>query len=252
MLQSSGIRWPVTEYRLYGGQLCHRLAIPHSAAMEAWHALRGLVGQTGHWPVISRPNVDNDLDFSYPSELPTAQLLARSEALDLDAWIAERNDPADFEDFDRYARGTWPDWLDPDDLEGYDPEDFIDLDDMFVTPERPPVEIVLLPVRESWMVFTLMAPTGGDSQRYNSDELHVAIHKRWHERYGAELVAMTQDALELFVPRPPQDPGAAMQVAWEHFAYCNDAVYQSFPNVSTVSELAARYLRRRAWHFWWD
>ncbi len=252
VLEATGTYWPCAEYRLYGGQTAFRLAVPHDKAMAVWHALRSQVARTGHWPVICRPNVGEEIDVCFPSEVPTAELLARAAVVDLDAWMADRNDPGGYEDFDVDVCGRWPDWLDVEQLEGYDPEDYIALDEMFVTVEQPPVEVVLLPVRESWMVFALMAPTGGDSQQYNSDELHVAIHKRWHERYGAELVAMTEDSLELFVARPPQDPAAALELAWEHHAYCHDAVFQNFPNVGTVAELAARYLRRRAWHFWWD
>jgi hypothetical protein len=247
LLQAGVAFTALEEVRLLQGQTIYRVAVPHTTAFDHWRALRERVGQTALWPVITRPG----LDLFAPSAFAPADLLAAASAIDLDAWIARRKDPGAFVDPEE-TEGTWPDWLDPDDLADYDPEDYFELDEMFVTTDDPPISIILLPVHEGWQVFTLMAPTGRNSQQYNSVELHIALHKHWSDRYGVELVAITEDAMELFVARPPDSPPAAMQLAWEHFAYCNDAVYQNFENVGSVAELAARYLRRRAWHFWWD
>jgi len=235
------------EMRLAWGQTIYRVAVPHGTAFASWRTLRGRVSQTAHWPVITR----HGRELYAPSAYAPAEVLAAAAAIDLDAWIAQRNDAAAFENREE-TLGQWPDWLDPDDLADYDPEDYLALSEMFVIPDEPPVSIDLVPVQEGWQVFTLMAPPGGDSQHDNSPALHLALHQRWSDLYGAELVAMTTDALELFVARPPAVPQAAVQVAWEHFAYCHDAVYQGFDDVGSITELAARYLRRRAWHFWWD
>jgi Domain of unknown function (DUF4253) len=43
----------------------------------------------------------------------------------------------------------------------------------------------------------------------------VAILKLWHDRFGAELVALGFDILELYVPRPPTDAETALAVAEE-------------------------------------
>jgi hypothetical protein len=214
------------ETRLLRGQPAYHVTVPHETAFSSWRVLREWVGQTGCWPVITRPPDQNPLEALYePSGHKPDDLLAAAAAIDLHAWLARENDLAADTDEDAASLlGHWPEWLDLEYLDDYDPEDYTELDEMFVMSGEPPLSIVLLPVGEGWQVFTLIAPTGGDSQRYNSTALHLVIHKHWSHRYGAELVALTRDEMELFIARPPDDPTTAIQVAWEHFAYCEEAV----------------------------
>jgi Domain of unknown function (DUF4253) len=75
---------------------------------------------------------------------------------------------------------------------------------------------------------------------------HVAVLHYWHQRYGAELVTLTVDQIELLVPRPPQTPVTTVQVAIEMLGYCPDLVVQG---AGTVESLAADLVPRRCWSF---
>jgi hypothetical protein len=111
----------------------------------------------------------------------------------------------------------------------------------------PEVRIALLPVDEGWKAPAIL-PWG----RYNENPappVHTAVLRDWDRRYGAELVAMTGDTLELSVKRPPTTDQAALALAREQFGYAPDIVQQGTGDVAT---LAAILKNARAWFFWWD
>jgi hypothetical protein len=77
----------------------------------------------------------------------------------------------------------------------------------------------------------------------------TAFAKRWHERYGAEVVSITHDVIEFTVANPPSTREAAMELAKEQYVFCSDIVDQGVGDVST---LAATLLNSNYWYFWWD
>ncbi len=110
-----------------------------------------------------------------------------------------------------------------------------------------PCFIVIFPARHGWEV-PAYANWGG----WNANPepaLHVAALKSWHERYGAELVGMSGDVMNLRIAGRPATREEALRLAREHYAYCADIVDQG---VGTLSALAATYLKSRWWFFWWD
>ncbi|MFF8603953.1 DUF4253 domain-containing protein [Streptomyces sp. NPDC015232] len=78
---------------------------------------------------------------------------------------------------------------------------------------------------------------------------HALVLRTYHERFGAELVTLESDILELLVPRRPTTPETVARTALEHYAYCPDIVDQG---VDSVEALAATQLLAGTWHFWWD
>ncbi len=78
---------------------------------------------------------------------------------------------------------------------------------------------------------------------------HVAVLRYWHERYGAELVTLTGDQIELLVARPPRDPATIAQLAVEMLGYCPDL---DVLGTGMVAVLASEVVPRRSWSFWWD
>jgi len=80
-------------------------------------------------------------------------------------------------------------------------------------------------------------------------EYHVALLRSWHERYGAELVSMGADTVELRVKRRPASREEALALAREHYAYCNETVDQGTQGLATR---AANLMRSDWWFFWWD
>ena len=78
---------------------------------------------------------------------------------------------------------------------------------------------------------------------------HMAVLRHFHEEYGAELVGMTGDVIELAVERAPSSPGGAALAAMEMFAYCPDIVLQG---IGSVEALAERVAPTGDWFLWWD
>lgn len=76
-------------------------------------------------------------------------------------------------------------------------------------------------------------------------EFHVAALRSWADRFGAELVGLSDDALELRVSRRPLTRDAALVLAREYLAYCPDAG-------ETLAPVAARLMQSDWWFFWWD
>jgi hypothetical protein len=73
--------------------------------------------------------------------------------------------------------------------------------------------------------------------------------RSWHDRYGAELVSMGADTVELRVTRRPASRDEALALAREHYAYCSDTVDQGTQDLAT---LAAMLMASDWWFFWWD
>jgi hypothetical protein len=108
--------------------------------------------------------------------------------------------------------------------------------------------IGLIEARHGYEVPGLLSWNGAANYDFDA-ALHVAVLRSWQERYGAELVALTVDQIELLVARPPQDLATIAQVAVEMYGYCPDLVVQG---TDTVDALANEYVPRRCWSFWWD
>ena len=80
-------------------------------------------------------------------------------------------------------------------------------------------------------------------------EYHVAALRRWRDRYGAELVGMSADTINLRVASRPKTREEALALAREHYVYCADIIDQGFPSYSA---LAAYLMANDWWYFWWD
>jgi hypothetical protein len=77
----------------------------------------------------------------------------------------------------------------------------------------------------------------------------VAVQKRWHWKFGAEVVCIADDVVEMTVSRPPTDRTSALELAREQYVYCEDLVVQG---TLTLERLAASLLGAKKWFFWWD
>ncbi|MGW4163005.1 DUF4253 domain-containing protein [Streptomyces sp. NPDC004788] len=78
---------------------------------------------------------------------------------------------------------------------------------------------------------------------------HRSVLRHFHAHYGAELVTLQDDIIELLVHHRPTTPQAVATAALEHYAYCPDIVDQG---VGSLEALAAGQLRAGSWYFWWD
>ena len=109
------------------------------------------------------------------------------------------------------------------------------------------VHILLIPTSEGAAVPAYLR--WGGWNECPAPEYHVVALRSWHERYGAELVAIGGDVIELRVKRRPADRAEALALASEMFTYDEDIVSQG---TLTLSVLAATLMASDWWFFWWD
>src|SRR5262245_6384758 len=118
-----------------------------------------------------------------------------------------------------------------------------------ITTDKPldKVHIALIPT-DDWTTIPAYLHWGG----WNAcpdPAFHVAALRSWRDRFGAELVGLGHDTMDLRVTRRPQTREAALELAREQYAYCNDIVDQG---TGTLSALAASLKADPWWFFWWD
>ncbi|GAA5042949.1 hypothetical protein HNP84_002069 [Thermocatellispora tengchongensis] len=77
----------------------------------------------------------------------------------------------------------------------------------------------------------------------------AAVVRSWEDRFGARVVGIGFNTLELSVAAPPVTPEHALHVAAEHWAFCPDSIIQG---PGTLIGYAEQIMGRNAWSFWWD
>lgn len=109
------------------------------------------------------------------------------------------------------------------------------------------VHILLIPTDEGAAVPAFLRWGGWND--CPGPEYHIAALRSWHERFGAELVGITGDVINLRVARRPATREAALDLAREQYLYCEDIVDQG---TETLAPLAATLMQEDWWFFWWD
>jgi hypothetical protein len=111
----------------------------------------------------------------------------------------------------------------------------------------PQVHIVLVPTDDPTTVPAHLH--WGDWNECPAPEYHVAALRHWREHYGAELVGLDRDVMNLRVARKPATRDEALELARVQYAYCNDIVDQG---TDSLRVLAANLMAHEWWYFWWD
>jgi hypothetical protein len=109
------------------------------------------------------------------------------------------------------------------------------------------IHIVLVPT-DDWTTVPAHLRWGGWNA-CPAPEYHIAALRSWRDRFGAELVGLASDTMNLRVTRRPQTRPEALDLAREQYLYCSDIVDQG---VGTLSALAAALMENDWWYFWWD
>ena len=231
-----------------------RLQVKGEDAMAVWRRLRA---DGGAYPLLVGDDESlirlaeqwSQDDRTLPEILETASRLevpicfTERRRFELERLCAVLGDPApNPEDEPETPLGTWPT---PDEIAANDGPSLA-----WRAGERAPlprVNFLRLPVRHgaeipAWLNW------GGWNECLPS-EYHVAALTSWHARYGAELVAMSGDTIELRVARRPASREEALALARELAVYCPDLVLQGAGDLST---LAAILMISDWWYFWWD
>ncbi|MGF7150366.1 hypothetical protein FHS96_004024 [Sphingomonas zeicaulis] len=225
-----------------------RVSVPGSEALAKWEELKS----SGRgWPVVI--GSDEDLDriveqfVIEDSEIGAGPgLRAPAEILATAAGIAFPEDLP-----------KWPGAYQPQDLLAEDGDWTVDAAagsvglsvtmDMVSQRLYDRVHIVLTPAKFCWEVPAYLRWGGWNA--CPPPEYHVAALRRWHDRYGAELVGINGDVMNLRAARPPTQRAEAMALAREVYAYCPDIVEQG---TGDIAPLAAAMMADGWWYFRWD
>jgi hypothetical protein len=108
------------------------------------------------------------------------------------------------------------------------------------------VHIALIPATGGWEIPALLAWSGGEGLQISNAD-HLSILHFWHESYGADLVALGIESLELLVEYPPADARGAFELAVQHYAYCPALMDHLAPAMGAL----AATLFGRHWLFDW-
>jgi hypothetical protein len=229
------------------------LEVKGERALDSCDRLRVLAPQTGHWPILL--GEDDDLESLHRTweedpKRSTAEILHRAEVMaqnpDPSGWWDQRNPEsastksgAEEDAADAYPHGPWP--------RGRHSNHHYSIPFDFERQPKRKIHIGLVPTPVCWHVPAHLRY--GDWNDCPPAEEHCALMKFWFEKYGAEVVGMTHDVIEMRVGKPPRTRAAALELAKLQCSYSPDIVSQG---VETIENLAACLLRGTVWYFWWD
>jgi hypothetical protein len=248
-----------------------RLTVHGTEAVPLWQRLRKLVARTGHWPILLGTDEDlTILEEGLEGEKPqtVSTILRRAAkvvaAALFDDWqktavqncreaAEEFGSGGDTEvqkkfearlaqkaPFQGLPRGDWPEVPEP--ADGFSiPYD--------VLTHQPlgSVHVGLVPAMNGWEAPAFLNFGSWNACPY--PEHHVAVMEYWYRQYGAEVVGITHDIVEMRVARPPRSRKRALELAREQYLYCEDIVDQG---TRTLDNLADTLLDGKTWYFWWD
>jgi hypothetical protein len=252
--------WEVDGAKVYG------LTVFGGSAIEIWGKLYQIVAETGYYPVVlgdRNEEVEISIDRIRCEENAVEQILSQSNHLDADRWLADtaRERREDLEQCWVEEKEYAPDFqvnrdaIDPLTLAEIGVwNDEIEADNEYTIPFNinngepiAKVAIALIPTVISWQVFAFIK--FGNWNACPSPSEHIAIAKKWYRQYGAEVVGISNDVVEMRVTKPPLDRDAAFALAQEQYIYCEDIVSQG---TGTLMKLASALLDGEVWYFWWD
>jgi Domain of unknown function (DUF4253) len=240
---------------LVTGEVFFTLSVPRRHAYPLWHTLRKQMTMTAHWPLILGTDEDATYyqqDVTDPDLDSVTQIISNAHVLNRHIWLSNRlrwlgyaprhEDPdPDRQSIDE-APGPWLAEITPKWRSWYELPIF-----PRNTSDGTLVIVGLFPTTKCWEVPAWLKY--GNWNACPEAEGHVLLWHHWYQQFDAEPMALAADTLEFCVQRPPTNKPAALQLAYEHFAYCPDRAEE---DVKLIASLAALLLNTNRWFFWWD
>jgi hypothetical protein len=209
-------------------------------AEATWKRWREPLRSLGCWPVIHGTRKDaSNLHALIDStkRVSAGRILDEAEHLEVAAALAARA----AKKRETRAHGSWPKALVPAN------QFFLAVSGMRSKVPDPRTVIGIWPTADSTTIPAIIAFGGWNECPQAS--VHVALHRYWRERYGAELACLSRDIVQLATARRPATYDEALALATEQFRYCPDIVEQG---TRTIENLASCLVESDVWFFWWD
>lgn len=227
-----------------------RVSVPGSAALAEWQRLgaakRGMPvvvgGDADLERIAEQFSLDDPVVFgagSSKSARPVSEVLASAAALNFPADLSRWPGAYRKEDL-RAPAGDWPERTERS-------AGLTVASDILTGRPLDRVHILLIQTDESWKIPAFLR--WGDWNACPPPEYHVSALHSWSKRYGAELVGLNGDALNVRVKRRPRSRNEALGLAREMYWYCPDIVDQG---TGTLAVLAKALMHDDWWFFWWD
>jgi hypothetical protein len=245
------------EHRIIDKIPFKRITVKGEAALAEWQRLRTL-GEG--WPVV----IGGDEDISRIAE--QLSLNDAPKAADVLKTAAELKHPASLSKYRADEEARWKAYAKANPGKGFADVEEAPSPPVGVWPKTPPartglevaenvlaqklfdrVHILMFPTQHGYEVPAYL--NWGGWNECPTPQIHVAALRKWHEDFGAELIGMNGDVLNLRVSTRPKTREEALTLAREQYAYCADIVDQG---VGDLSALAAGLMDSNWWYFWWD
>ena len=231
---------PLTEHKHHYGTTVYSFEVRGKDAVGTWRRLRQSAPGLGYWPVIfgEPKNLDRVCGvFGTTHAEDPKETLRMASGTDVQEFFQGRA-----EDFS--GEGVHGEW--PRQLEGMPdftiPRKILEPDKFHDT-----VAVGLVPAGHSWEVPAVLSFGGWNDCPDAMSQ--VVVLRYWNEIYGAELVGLSGDVMELEVARKPSSKEEALKLAQEQYWFCYDIVEQG---VGTIENLAGGLTVSSIWYFWWD
>ncbi|WP_160146261.1 DUF4253 domain-containing protein [Dictyobacter aurantiacus] len=210
------------------------LRVPVTQILAQWEVLRGLVSETGYWPVIGWDRFKQPL---WEEEM-VQTILEAGLYIDIQQWLKQEGIHTRIDEEGVRKRADVPPA----------PFDFRLPYGRFPYTLPSLVPIALVPTTHFWEVPAYLPVQGNEWDPSNA--VQVAMMKYWNERWGAELVAMAPSTVEMRVLQPPTTWEDAFLLAKEQYIYAPDVVDQWLRG--NFATLVKTLLNGHVWLFWWD
>lgn len=222
--------------------------VDSNIATSAWEKLCDYFPRSGFWPFsVHGP----DLDFLEEKQVALLPEVIIEEAtkFPINEWFIRRKNQLELE-FDSYSCVEL--------ATGAMDSDFLSFPGMPVLEVGGKAHILLVPVNEPWeaVAFVPVLETWNNPE-INSPVIHAAVWRSWYRRWGAVPCFASYNSLLMKPAATPASWDELISLAWEHYSYCDDLLYEdifSGQNRSawTIADLANFIRRSGFWSFWWD
>ncbi|MCW2945198.1 MAG: hypothetical protein JWR24_1915 [Actinoallomurus sp.] len=239
-LPNGSVVWPDPGYPQH--QPAKRAAFWISDApvpAELWTRLRAEHRTSGLWPVLLEDSAQPWSAGQIAPE-PVAEIGDyEAAAFMAEVWSDWEIPPVDLTPFGRYCPGPAPPG---DPME--DPSAAADRCAELLT-GRP---LGLVPVERG---ADALAAIGWQGARHHNPWTAplAAVVRSWEERFGARVVGIGFNTLDLSVAAPPATLRHALHVAAEHSTFCPETIIQG---PGTLAGYAEQIRGSHSWSFWWE